>query len=461
MTERQVLDAALRSDFETFARNVFHTLNPSKPLLWNWHLEAVRYHLEQVHAGSVKRLIITMPPRSLKSVLASVALPAFTLGHDPGAGLICVSYAQPLAAKFSRDFRRVVDSPWYRRIFPGTEVVKDSEDILETSEGGGRLSTSVGAVVTGFGASAIIIDDPMKPDEAPSQSARERVIRYYRELLLSRLDSKVDGAIVLIMQRLHEEDLVGHLLREDGWTHLCLPAIATADEEIALGEGRTYLRRAGEVLHQEREPLSALEGLRRNMGSAAFEAQYQQNPIPAEGLRIRRDWLKTYDHPPDRAALRITHSWDTALRGDPRADYSACTIWGERDGQHFLLDVYREKLDFPDLIRAVVSLHARHQPHAVLIEEYGSGISLIQILRESHGIFPIGRRSTEDKETRLTAVTPMFESRQVLLPVEAPWLPAFLHELLGFPNAGHDQVDSVTQYLNWDRERGSFEADFG
>lgn len=251
-----------------------------------------------------------------------------------------------------------------------------------------------------------------------------------------KTDLAAEGAIILVMQRLHEDDLTGHLLRDGGWTHLSLPAIATADEEIVIGNGRIHVRHVRDVLHSEREPLSVLDELRRNLGSAAFEAQYQQSPVPADGLRVKREWLRFYGVPLDRSGLRIGQSWDTALKGDPRADFSVCTTWGERNGQHYLFDVYREQLDFPDLIRAVVSLHRQYQPNAVLIEEQGSGISLIQTLRARHAIWPIGRRSKDDKETRLTTVTPMFESGQVLLPADAPWLAGLLHELFGFPNAG-------------------------
>jgi len=399
MTDQKALDALLRTDFLTFAQKSFGTLHPRSQFQSNWHIDAIAHRLERARTGLEKRLIINVPPRSLKSILASVALPAFILGHDPEARLICVSYAHPLATKLSRDFRRVVDSEWYRRIFLQTIVSKDTEEIFETTRGGARLSTSVGAVVTGFGAGTIIIDDPMKPDDAPSQAARERAMRYYRETLFSRLDRKVDGVTILVMQRLHEDDLAGHLLRDGGWTHLNLPAIATVDEKIALGGGRTHHRQVGGVLHPEREPLAALDEFRRNLGSAAFEAQCQQSPVPANGLRVKREWLRTYGIRPDLTTLRIAQSWDTALRGDPRADYSVCTTWGERNGQHYLLDVYREQLDFPDLIRAVVSLYRQFQPSAVLIEEQGSGISLIQTLRHQHAIWPIGRRSKDDKET--------------------------------------------------------------
>jgi predicted phage terminase large subunit-like protein len=449
VSSQAVLDALLRTDLGMFSRKVFHTLNGSR-FDNNWHIEAVINNLENARNGRAKRLIINIPPRSLKSVLASVALPAFVLGHNPAARLICVSYAQPLAAKFSRDFRRILDSDWYKRIFPLTVVSKDSEDIMETTAGGARLSTSVGAVVTGFGASTIIIDDPMKPDEAPSQAARDRVIRYYRETLFSRLDNKVEGVIILVMQRLHEDDMAGHLLRDGGWTHLNLPAIATEDAIIELGDGTTHARPMGDVLHPAREPQTALDELRRNLGSAAFEAQYQQAPVPEQGNMVRREWLRNYHTSLDRTGMKIAQSWDTALRGDPRADYSVCTTWGERNGQHHLLDVYREQLGFPALIKAAVSLYQQHRPDAVLIEDQGSGTSLIQHLRAQHKIYAIGRRSKDDKPTRLSTVLPAFEAGKVLFPQDAHWLPKKLTELFGFPLGRYDdQVDSISQYLGW------------
>jgi predicted phage terminase large subunit-like protein len=245
---------------------------------------------------------------------------------------------------------------------------------------------------------------------------------------------------------------------------LSLPAIATADASIELGNSNTHARRIGDVLHPNREPQSALDELRRNLGSAAFEAQYQQAPVPEMGNMVKRAWLKTYHAPIDRAGMKIAQSWDTALKGDPRADYSVCTTWGKRNGQHHLLDVYREQLDFPALIKAAVSLYQQHRPHAVLIEDQGSGSSLIQQLRAQHQIFAIGRRSKDDKTTRLSTVLPAFEAGEVFFPNDAPWLPQMVTELLGFPRARHDdQVDSISQYLGWARDKSSsfFVADFG
>tara|TARA_R110002124_G_scaffold169755_1_gene337351 strand:+ start:2447 stop:3937 length:1491 start_codon:yes stop_codon:yes gene_type:complete len=461
---QDTVDATLRRDILAFSEKVFRTLEPTAPFYPNWHMEAISESLNQTRDGRINRLIINVPPRSLKSIMISIAYSAFMLGHNPEVKLICVSYAKDFAEKLGRDCRTVMQSDWYQRLFPRTIITKATADLIETSSGGARLATSIDGVVTGFGADTIIIDDPIKPNEAFSTQALANVLRYYRETLFSRLNSKVNGVIILVMQRLHEDDLAGHLLRDGGFHHLCFPATAVEDEKIELGGGRFYLRPAGEVLHAKREPESALNESRRNMGSAAFEAQYQQNPIPASGNMIKNEWLKTYPASLDQTGMKITHSWDTALKGNSSADYSVCTVWGELNGFHYLLDVFRKKLDFPELIKAVVALYQRSVPHAVLIEDHGSGISLIQQLRSQYDIHAIGRRSKDDKETRLSIVLPMFEAGQVVIPNEAPWRSDLLHELFGFPLARHDdQVDSISQYLGWARDSSSrlFKADFG
>lgn len=460
------LDAALRSDLPSFTRKVFRELNPGTRFDDNWHLDAVLHQLELTRRGDIKRLIINMPPRSLKSICSSVALPAFILGHNPSARVICVSYAQPLAAKMSRDFRMVITSAWYKRIFPNMAVSKDTEDEIETTKGGGRLATSIGGVVTGFGADFLIIDDPMKPDEAWSQTSRERVIRYYRETLTARLNSKLHGVIIIVMQRLHDEDLAGHQLREhpDRWTHLKLPAINDTDRLIQLGGGRTYQWRAGELLHPLREPQSVLDDLRADLGSLAFEAQWLQAPTPDGGHMVKKEHIHLYQRGLNLSAGQIVQSWDTALKGDSSSDYSVCTTWFQRGPDHFLLDVFRKQVTFPELLNAAKDHYQAHRPEAVLIEDVGSGMSLIQQLRADTSVTAIGIKPKLDKITRLSTVLPMFQAGQVWLPREEVWLPTLLQELHGFPLAKYDdQVDSITQYLTWARERsyGNFSCDWG
>ena len=246
------VNAACRKDFVSFVRKVFHVLNPSAIFHMNWHICAIAYYLEQVQLGKIRRLIITLPPRSLKSIMCSVAFPAFVLGHDPTKRLIVVSYSADLAIKHGNDFRAVVNSEEYRAIFSGMRIsaMKNTQTEVVTTRNGFRLAMSVDGALTGRGGDIIIIDDPIVALEAVlSQKAREHVRHWYFNTLLSRLDDKQNGAIVLVMQRLHEDDLAGVLLRgSDEWTVLSLPAIAERDEQIPIGNGQIHVRRAGDVL---------------------------------------------------------------------------------------------------------------------------------------------------------------------------------------------------------------------
>lgn len=208
----QLYEAILRRDFASFVGKAATSLVQGD-LAWNWHLDAICHALEQVRLGKTRRLIINLPPRSLKSVIASVAFPAFVLGHQPSKRIICVSYAQDLATKHSNDFRALIGTGWYRRLFPQTRpsVRKNTEAEIQTTANGMRLATSIGGTLTGRGGSLIIIDDPIKPADALSTSTREACNKWYSNTLLSRLDNKVEGAVVIVMQRVHMDDLVGYV----------------------------------------------------------------------------------------------------------------------------------------------------------------------------------------------------------------------------------------------------------
>ena len=209
-------------------------------------------------AGEIKRLIILMPPRNLKSICASVALPAWLLGRDPTRQIICVSYSADLAAKHARDCRAVMMAPWYQSVFPSTRIdpAKSAETEFMTTQRGFRLATSTGGTLTGRGGDILIIDDPMKPADAQSDARRLDCQQWYSNTLLSRLDDKVNGAIVLVMQRLHIDDLAGYLMEQEGWEVLSLPAIAEVEQVVPIGPGKVHYRRVGDVLHPEREPLA-------------------------------------------------------------------------------------------------------------------------------------------------------------------------------------------------------------
>jgi len=279
------LAVLLRKDLSSCIQRAFATVDPGSQYHHNWHVDAIAHALERVARGEITRLIITMPPRSLKSIAASVAFPAWLLGHNPRRRVLAVSYAEALSEKLALDCLKVLEAPWYREAFPLARVAKgrSARADFETTRGGGRFSTSVGGALTGRGGDIIIIDDPHKPEDATSEVKRTSVIDWYQSTLLSRLNDPQTGPIVLIQQRLHEADLAGVLLEQGGWTHLDLPAIAEEAGEIDLGWRGAIERHEGDLLHPERLPRDLLERRRTELGSYVFAAQYQQRPAPLGG----------------------------------------------------------------------------------------------------------------------------------------------------------------------------------
>src|SRR3984893_657373 len=244
--------ALLRLDFYAFIERCFLQLNPRTKFLPNWHIEVMAAKLEACRRGKIKRLIICVPPRHLKSLAGSIALPAWILGHDPSAQILCVSYAQDLSDKLARDFRSIMNSRWYLALFPTRPLArKQALQEFETRQHGFRLATSVEGVLTGRGADIVIIDDPIKPEEALSLSRRVSVNQWYDNTLFSRLNDKNTGCIILIMQRLHEDDLVGHVLQQENWEVVSFPAIAEKDERFLIETPygvRRYRRRPDDIL---------------------------------------------------------------------------------------------------------------------------------------------------------------------------------------------------------------------
>lgn len=450
------LRAILRRDPSAFIEKVFYELNPGAVYLPNWTIDLIAATLEQVRLGMITRLIINLPPRSLKSIIASVAFPAFVLGHDPTAEIICTSYAQDLADKFSRDTRTIMLSNWYQDLFSGTRLSSNrmAAAEFETTMHGFRKATSVGGVLTGRGAKFIIIDDPMKPEEALSKALRENTNHWFSHTLFSRLNSKATGCIILVMQRLAQGDLTDYLIEQGGWTVLNLAAIAQDDEEYVFDNtfGRVkIIRRKGEALHPAHESLETLESIRKNVGSAVFSAQWLQEPTPPEGLMVKREWFKRYtpEDLPD-SFDQVVMSVDSANKATELSDYSAMTIWGVNGKEIYLLHVLRRKLNYPDLKRTVIETAQQFAASTVLIEDRASGTQLIQELL-ADGLYAVtGVEPVGDKVMRMNAQTAMIENGFVYLPTEAHWLDEYLHEMTAFPNAKHDdQVDSTAQALQW------------
>lgn len=450
--------AILRSNFYGFIERSFNELNPVTVFKDNWHIEVLAHELERVRLGETKGLIINVPPRSLKSHCASIAFPAFILGHEPGAQIICASYAQDLSDKLANDCRSLMMSRMYKKIFSTRlSSLRPALHELITTRKGFRLATSVGGVLTGRGADFLIIDDPLKPDEAMSEVARRKVNEWYDHTLLTRLNDKRTGRIILIMQRLHQNDLVGHLLDKEGWTIVRFPAIAEKDETFSVptrfGTARMYSRKIGEALHPEREDLATLEKIKSNLGSYNFAGQYQQSPAPQGGGMIKEQWFKTYtpqNYP--EAFDYVFQSWDTANKATDLSDYSVCTTWGKKSKNLFLLHVYRKKMDYPTLKRAVVEQALLWSARLIVIEDKASGTQLIQELTYE-GVCNIRRYQpgpNQDKVMRMYGCCNVIENGFVYLPEKADWLTVYMNELTVFPNGKYDdQVDSTSQALDW------------
>jgi predicted phage terminase large subunit-like protein len=458
-------NAICRLDFPAFAQSAFAVLYPNEPFSREWCHEAIAVILAGVDGKTGIRQIINAPPRSLKSFLVSVAWPAFILGHKPSHKIVCASYSQDLANHLASDCRRLIESGWYRRLFP-TRLAKSTEEELVTMEGGFRIARSVGGTLTGLGGQVLIIDDPLNANDALSDANRASVNEWFTRTLYTRLNNKALGTVIVVMQRLHQDDLTGHLIEKGGWDLLVLPAIAPRDMNIPIWQG-SFLWRAGEPL-QKREPLNVLDDVKRQLGASTFNAHYLQDPVPELGNMLKREWLKWYEQPPvQQPSDEIIQSWDTALKVTTTSDYSVClTFLVRNSNEYYLIDVFRKRLNFPDLCSAVDTQAKKHRPNAILVEEQASGTPLIDECKIRKGMSNIfGWRPKTDKRTRMNGETPKLESGCLVLPKSAPWQEEFLMEYLAFPNGRYDdQIDALSQFLNWRttaERRGTFHFDFG
>ena len=448
----RVFQAILATDFSAFVEYVFGLLRPGTPFKRNWHIDAMTHKVSQVASGEVKRLIINVPPRHLKSIVASVALPAWYLGHNPSERVVCVSYSADLAKTHANDFRRVVNDPRYQAVFPRMRIERETDAEIQTTLRGRRYATSIGGTLTGRGGNLTIIDDPLKPGDAISEVSRQRVIEWYRSTLVTRPDDKQAARIIVVMQRIHVEDLAGYLQEsEAGFEVLSLPSVAQSTSTFDLGGGRSHIREKGELLHPGHEPVEVLREIKKRMGSMLFSAQYQQAPEPPGGKIIKRKMLQYYSHLERLPTDRLVLSWDIALSEKEAADYSACVVLLNRGDLYYVLEVIRGKFPFDRLKDKIIEVKERYGKSSLVIEDSGISYGLIQALREKH-VNVVDYKPKGEKVERLISQIDLFEGGSVLLPKDAPWLEEFVAELLSFPGRHDDQVDALAQGLAWRRE---------
>lgn len=453
LTQEELLYlAAVKSDQKMFVRHAFRMMYPNTAFMENWHIDSIVHELNLAIKGEQPRLIINMPPRYLKSFIVSVALPAFILGNDPTVRIICISYSDLLAKHLAAEFKRIVDSDWYRQLFPEVKAVKSTENDFKTDLGGRRYTTSVGGSLTGIGGDIIIVDDPIKPEDAYSDLLRGKNNDWYVSTVLSRLDDKQKGILILVMQRLHVNDLTGFVESREGYRKIAYPAIATQDEEIRLTDTESYSRKAGEALHEERESLELLHQIHKNMGSN-FIAQYQQTPEAPEGKLFKQSYIQYLD-----TYLKIMAggvrwvSIDAAASTAETADFSAITHGYSNAHGHYVLSAERGHFDYEMLRARVMAYLAKFPDVTFIVEVASAGISLREWFLKM-GITHVTHTAKYSKETRAHLVVPIFEQKRVFLlnmPGKNAWVKPFVNELLTFPFGKYDdQVDSLVQALRW------------
>ena len=375
----ELLTRKAAGSLRAFVEQAWPVLEPTTPFLPNWHIDLVCEHLEAITAGQTTRLLINLPPRYMKSLLVSVFWPVWEWISSPSRRWICVSYSDALSLKLSLDRRTLVQSEWYQARWGHTVQLSSDQNVkgeFRNTRQGVMCATSVGGSATGKGGDRIIVDDLHNPQQADSDAQREAALRFFRETLSTRLDTPKTGAIVVVMQRLHEADLSARCL-ELGYRHLCLPVKADVATDIVFPvSGRVVTRAPGHLLWPAREGPTELALQRRQLGSTAFDTQYQQRPAPAGGRLFKRAWFKFYDERP-RVSTWLA-SWDMSFKGGPSNDYVVGLQAAREGADVYLVDRVKGQWDFTETCRQVVRLHDRYpETQTILIEEAANGFKII------------------------------------------------------------------------------------
>lgn len=451
------------SNFNDFVKYTFRKYKE------NWHHKRLAALLQDVIEGKKKRVIIEMPPRHGKSEMVSRRLPAAFLGAHPDAKIIQASYSASLASKENRQVQRIMLTPEYRTIFPNVRIsakdsasgdkryVRNSQQFEIIDTGGQYISAGVGGPITGEGMTLGIVDDPIKnAEEADSETYRDNIWDWWLSTFLTREEG--EAAIVVCATRWHEDDLIGRIMAQaeetgEKWTVVKFEALREdmEDEEDPRAEG--------EALWPAKFSKAKLELRKKGLTDRWWNAIYQQRPSATAGNIFKRELWKTFDlDEPPKYICKI-QSEDTAHDTKTVNDYSVITTWGIWAGGADLLDVWRERVEFPDLKKQTIALAHRDTPSWLLIERKASGISLIQELQRDTRLPIWGKDSDKpgvipdkDKVARAQAAVGYVASGKIRIPIRAPWLADFLSEHSNFPHGKHDdQVDSTTQFINWYR----------
>lgn len=458
---REILYSAQRDDFLSFVRMSFRELKGNVPFYNASYIEYTCDILSACRDERPQRLLFAMPPRHLKSFIMSVCLPAWLLGHHPSWKIILCSYAQDVAEEKGLECLKLMEGPNYRHVFPNTRISdeKRAAGDFVTTAGGGMYCTSIMGAITGKGADVLLIDDPIKVMDANVAHQLVKVERFYRESGITRLNHPEQGIVIINMQRLATNDLIGILKDTEGYKFYSFPIKAEQDEFYPLRNGKILMRKASELLNPGQYSTEFIEKRRKEMGESAFSAQYMQRPLMAQNVYLLPEYFPDYLELPlsVQQSPTIYISVDTANKTGENNDYTAIAIimpdnvgW---QANYYLQKVHRVKLAFDDLYNLIETLAKEWRTQGyvrLLIEDTGLGSGIIRKFQRA-GKWPIiPCRPTEAKEVRVQKYMDIFSSKQIFLPQQAPWKREFLDELLSFPNGKNDdQVDALLQVVEF------------
>jgi predicted phage terminase large subunit-like protein len=457
-TTKEELNTLLANDLYTFSAKVFMELE-GKPFEDNWHIEAIVYQLERCYQGEESSLIINMPPRFLKSILVNISFIIFIIGNNPRAKIMSVSYNQQLGEFFNNQRRTIMESEWFQDLFPSCRLSKkkNSANEINTTLEGSIVVSSPGAISTGRGADFIICDDLNKADDAMSEANRKYVNNWLDTTLLTRFNNQISGRFMLVQQRVHVDDVTGHLLSKGQyWTNqLVLPAWTDIELKIPVGPDKYYTMKENEYLFESRVGELELRKLKDGMGSRNYASQYLQSPVPETGNIIPINSFKRYDVLPlEKPDDFYICSWDTATKTSKHNDYTVGTTWRFTHNSYYLINIIRGRLEYQQIYQHMLDQARYYQARNVLIEDAGNGSQLIKDIQNNTEIAVISITPKGDKKWRMESCTGEIIAGKIVIPEDAIWMDDFLKELAAFPAGKHDDiVDSTSQFINWAREQ--------
>ena len=447
----------MKRSLKEFTKRAWPTIEPGREFYDNWHIDAISEHLQAVVEGDIKRLIINIPPRHMKSISVAVALPAWTWTIQPEKRFLFASYAGSLSIRDSVKCRRLIDSRWYKEHFGHKFKLtsdQNQKQRFENDQTGQRIATSVDGALTGEGGDIIVVDDPHNVREAESSTVREGVLEWWDQAMQTRLNDPKTGAFIIIMQRVHENDLTGHILRNEynAWDHLCLPARyevghpTPTKSSLNFSDPRT---KEGDLLWPERIDTSTLESLEKSLGTYASAGQLQQRPMPKGGGILKAEWWVPWENPDLPDIEYVLQSWDTAFSTKEKTSYSARTTWGvfKEKGMTcaIVLEMWYDRVTYPELRKLAQEAYQEWEPDAVLIEKKASGQSLLQDLRMA-GIPVLEYMPDRDKEARAHASSALLEDGRIYFPFDKKWAKDLIDICASFPATDNDDiVDTCTQ----------------